>query len=97
MLERLSIESFTITGNKDIKTEDLEKSLRNVGLARGKTFNQSTLDEVERFLTDQYFSRGKYAVRVDTRVEEVSGNRGENRRGGGRGQAFEDPADQCRG
>ncbi len=75
VLERPSIESFTLTGNKDIKTEDLEKSLRNVGLARGKTFNQSTLDEVERFLTDQYFSRGKYAVKVDTKVEEVPGNR----------------------
>jgi outer membrane protein insertion porin family len=75
VLERPSIESFTITGNKDIKTEDLEKSLRNVGLSRGKTFNQSTLDEVERFLTDQYFSRGKYGVLVDTKVEEVAGNR----------------------
>jgi outer membrane protein insertion porin family len=75
VLERPSIESFTITGNKDIKSEDLEKSLRNVGLSRGKTFNQSTLDEVERFLTDQYFSRGKYAVQVDTKVEEVAGNR----------------------
>jgi outer membrane protein insertion porin family len=73
--ERPSIESFTITGNKDIKTEDLEKSLRDVGLARGKTFNQSTLDEVERFLTDQYFSRGKYGVRVDTKVEELPDNR----------------------
>ncbi len=73
--ERPSIESFTIEGNKDIKTEDLEKSLRNVGLARGKTFNQSTLDEVERFMTDQYYSRGKYGVRVDTNVEEVPGNR----------------------
>lgn len=75
VLERPSIESFTITGNKDIKTEDLEKSLRNVGLARGKTFNQSTLDEVKRFLTDQYYSRGKYGVKVDTKIEEVSGNR----------------------
>ena len=75
VLERPSIESFTIEGNKDIKTEDLEKSLRNVGLARGKTFNQSTLDEVERFLTDQYFSRGKYGVRVDTRVDELPDNR----------------------
>ena len=75
VLERPSIESFTITGNKDIKTEDLEKSLRNVGLARGKTFNQSTLDEVKRFLTDQYYSRGKYGVKVDTKVEEVPGNR----------------------
>ena len=34
--ERPSIESFTIKGNKDIKTEDLEKSLRNVGLAHGQ-------------------------------------------------------------
>ena len=73
--ERPSIESFTITGNKDIKSEDLEKSLRSVGLARGKTYNQSTLDEVERFLTDQYYSRGKYAVKVDTKVEEVADNR----------------------
>ncbi|MGB5101728.1 MAG: outer membrane protein assembly factor BamA [Steroidobacteraceae bacterium] len=73
--ERPSIESFTIEGNKDIKTEDLEKSLRNVGLARGKTFNQSTLDEVERFLTDQYYSRGKYGVRVATKVEELPDNR----------------------
>jgi outer membrane protein insertion porin family len=38
VLERPSIESFEITGNKDIKTEDLQKSLRGVGLATGKTF-----------------------------------------------------------
>ncbi len=72
--ERPSIESFTITGNKDIKTPDLEKSLRNVGLAKGKVFNQSTLDEVDRFLTDQYYSRGKYAVKVDTKVSDLSNN-----------------------
>ena len=72
--ERPSIESFTITGNKDIKTEDMEKSLRNVGLAKGKVFNQSTLDEVDRFLTDQYFSRGKYAVRVDSKVTDLPNN-----------------------
>ncbi len=72
--ERPSIESFTISGNKDIKTEDLEKSLRNVGLAKGKVFNQSTLDEVDRFLTDQYYSRGKYGVKVDTRVTDMPNN-----------------------
>ena len=33
VLERPSIESFELKGNKDIKTEDLTKSLRNVGLA----------------------------------------------------------------
>jgi len=75
VLERPSIESFEIKGNKDIKTEDLQKSLRNVGLATGKTFDQSVLDEVKQYLTDQYFSRGKYAVRVDAKVEEVPGNK----------------------
>jgi outer membrane protein insertion porin family len=75
VLERPSIESFEIKGNKDIKTEELEKSLRNVGLATGKTFDQSVLDDVKRSLTDQYYSRGKYAVRVDTKVDEVPGNK----------------------
>lgn len=75
VLERPSIESFEITGNKDIKTEDLEKSLRSVGLATGKTFDRSVLEEVRGYLTDQYFSRGKYAVRIDPRVEEVPGNK----------------------
>ncbi|MGH8322682.1 MAG: POTRA domain-containing protein, partial [Steroidobacteraceae bacterium] len=56
VLERPSIESFEITGNKDIKTEDLQKSLRNVGLATGKTFDRSVLEDVTQYLTDQYFS-----------------------------------------
>jgi len=32
VVERPSIAKFEIKGNKDIKTEDLQKSLRNVGL-----------------------------------------------------------------
>jgi outer membrane protein insertion porin family len=73
--ERPSIESFELAGNKDIKTEDLQQSLRSVGLATGKTFDRSVLEEVRGFLTDQYFSRGKYAVRIDPKVEEVPGNK----------------------
>jgi outer membrane protein insertion porin family len=73
--ERPSIESFELKGNKDIKTEDLQKSLKNVGLAAGKTFDQSTLDEVKQYLTDQYFARGKYALKVDAKVEDVPGNK----------------------
>ncbi|MBV6417992.1 MAG: Outer membrane protein assembly factor BamA [Steroidobacteraceae bacterium] len=75
VLERPSIESFEITGNKDVKTEDLTKSLRNVGLATGKTFDRSVLEDVKQFLTDQYYSRGKYGVVIDTRVEDQPGNR----------------------
>src|SRR5437773_2242991 len=75
VLERPSIESFEITGNKDIKTEDLQKSLRNVGLATGKTFDRSVLEDVTQYLTDQYFARGKYGVKIDSHVEEETGNR----------------------
>ena len=73
--ERPSIESFEIKGNKDIKTEELTKVLRNVGLSAGKTFDRSTLDGVQQELTDQYFSRGKYGVRIDTKVEDQPDNR----------------------
>jgi outer membrane protein insertion porin family len=75
VIERPSIAKFELKGNKDIKTEDLQKSLRNVGLATGKVFDKSVLDEVKQYLTDQYFSRGKYAVRVDATITELPGNK----------------------
>ncbi len=75
VLERPSLESVELKGNKDIKTEDLQKSLRQVGLSAGKTFNRSTLEEVTQYLTDQYYSRGKYAVSIDTKVEDLPNNR----------------------
>ena len=74
VVERPSIERFEITGNKDIKTEDLQKSLRNVGLAAGKTFDRSVLENVQQYLTEQYFSRGKYGLRIQSSVEELPGN-----------------------
>jgi outer membrane protein insertion porin family len=73
--ERPSIETFTITGNKDIKTEDLNESLAKVGLKSGRIFNRSILDEVEQSLTDQYFSQGKYGARVRTEVEDLPDNK----------------------
>lgn len=72
--ERPSIEQFTIEGNKDIETEDLMESLRNVGLARGRTFDRSVLDNVQQFLREQYYDRGKYAVQVEAEVEETANN-----------------------
>src|SRR5919205_204224 len=70
--QTLADANFTV---RDIKAEDLQRSLRNVGLATGKTFDRSVLEDVKQYLTDQYFSRGKYGVRVDTNVEDVSGNK----------------------
>jgi len=75
VLERPSIEEFTIEGNKEIETEQLEESMRVVGLTRGKVFDQSVLEEVRQALTEQYYSRGRYAVKVETPVEEIGDNR----------------------
>jgi outer membrane protein insertion porin family len=72
--ERPSIREFKITGNKEVESEDLEKSLRNVGLAAGKILDRSTLEDARQFLVEQYFSRGRYGVKVDARVEEQPGN-----------------------
>ena len=72
--ESPSIRSFSVKGNKDIKTEDLNKSLRNVGLAQGKILSRSTLEDVRQFLTEQYFAHGRYNVRVDVNVDDIGGN-----------------------
>lgn len=72
--ERPSIEDFSIEGNKDIKTEDLMESLRGVGLARGRTFDRSVLDNVASFMREQYYDRGKYGVVIETDVTERPNN-----------------------
>jgi len=74
VLERPSIGNISIDGNKDIKTEDLEKSLNNIGFRIGRTYDPSVLDEIERSLIDQYFSFGKYGAQIETDVEDLPGN-----------------------
>ena len=75
VVERPSIESFTISGNKSIKTEDMEAELSRIGLAEGKTFDRSVLEGVTNAITEQYFSQGKYSATVTTTVSTVGKNR----------------------
>ncbi len=73
--ERPAIGSITIEGNKDIKTEDLLDGLKEVGFAEGRVFEQSQLDQLERELRRQYFSQGKYGVRIKSEVISLDNNR----------------------
>lgn len=73
--ERPAIAAIKIEGNKDIKTEDLTKALKNVGLAEGQVFNPRMLEKVENELRRQYFSRGKYGVEVKAEVTPITHNR----------------------
>lgn len=75
VLERPWIEEFSFSGNEDIEDEELERSLRDIGLTRGRTLDRSVLEEVTQLLTDQYYSRGKYAAEITPMVEELPDNR----------------------
>ncbi len=50
------------------------KESAQVGLAYGKPFDRAVLEDVQQYLTDLYFSRGKYGVRVATHVTELRNN-----------------------
>lgn len=73
--ERPAISSIEITGNKDIESEPLLESLKEIGFAEGRVFDRSLLDKVEQELERQYFSRGKYAVKITTTVTPLERNR----------------------
>jgi len=75
VVERPAINKLTIVGNKDIKTEDLSKGLKDIGLAEGETFNRLSLDRVVQELTRQYNNRGKYNVAISPTVTRLDRNR----------------------
>ncbi|NUS39057.1 MAG: outer membrane protein assembly factor BamA [Lysobacter sp.] len=73
--ERPAINKLTLEGNKDIKTEDLMKGLKDIGLAEGDTFDRLSLDRVTQELTRQYNNRGKYNVQIVPLVSRLDRNR----------------------
>jgi outer membrane protein insertion porin family len=75
VVERPSIAKIVFEGNKDLSTDELSKALKKIGLAEGKVFDRQILDKVEQELRRQYFSHGKYGLKIDTKVSELSRNR----------------------
>jgi len=73
--ERPAIASITITGNRQIRTDDLMPALAAIGIAEGEIFDQLSLDRVRQELVRQYFGRGHYAVDIDTRISRLARNR----------------------
>ncbi len=73
--ERPSIASIEFSGNKTIETEDLEKSLNNVGFTTGRVFDRSIFDSVEQELRRAYFDQGRYGVRITSTVTPLERNR----------------------
>nr|BFE95856.1 hypothetical protein GCM10020185_63920 [Pseudomonas brassicacearum subsp. brassicacearum] len=75
VVERPSIASIEIEGNKAISTEDLMKGLKQSGLAEGEIFQRATLEGVRNELQRQYVAQGRYSATVDTEVVPQPRNR----------------------
>lgn len=75
LTERPAIDSVTLVGNKDIKTEELTRVMGEAGLAEGDTFDRKNLDRLVQELFRQYNNRGKYNARIDPQVEALDRNR----------------------
>ena len=75
VVERPAIAEIKINGNKDISTDDLKKRLKEIGLAEGQVFDRALLERVQQELVNQYYSRGKYAVKINTQVKPLERNR----------------------
>jgi outer membrane protein insertion porin family len=75
VVERPSVSSIEIDGNKAITTEDLMKGLKQSGLAEGEIFQRATLEGVRNELQRQYVAQGRYSAEVATEVVPQPRNR----------------------
>lgn len=75
VVERATIGAVNITGNKEIPTDKMKEFLKEMGLVKGRVFQKSTLERLEKELKKAYNARGKYNARIETRVSQLTDNR----------------------
>ena len=73
--ERPAIGTISITGNEDVKSDELLDNLKQIGFAEGRVFLQAQLDMVEAEMQRQYYSFGKYAAEIVSTVTPLDNNR----------------------
>ena len=70
LVERPSISSIELEGNKALKSEDLLKGLEGAGIAEGQVYKRSTLNGMKSELVRQYSSQGRYGASVNIETED---------------------------
>ncbi len=75
LVERPAVADIETNGIKAFDADGVEKSLRDVGLAEGRIFDQSILDRADQELRRQYLSQGYYGVEVKTTATPLERNR----------------------
>ncbi|MEY4591044.1 MAG: hypothetical protein RL497_3120 [Pseudomonadota bacterium] len=72
--ERPAISEVKLDGNKAIKTEQLNKVMKDQGIAVGQIFQKDTLDGLAHELERQYVAQGRYGAKVEAKVVEQPNN-----------------------
>lgn len=75
VVERATIGSVTVTGNKEIPSDKMKALLKELGLVKGRVYQRSSLERLEKELKQSYNARGKYNARIETSVSALTENR----------------------
>ncbi len=75
VIERPAVATIETHGIKAFDKAGVETSLRDVGLAEGRIFDQATLDRADQELRRQYLARGYYGVKIKTTATPLERNR----------------------
>lgn len=65
------IAEINLKGNRDLKSDDLQKVLSSAGITEGQAYNPQMLQQLVQELTEQYQARSKYAVKIDSKVRQL--------------------------
>ncbi|MDP3561683.1 MAG: outer membrane protein assembly factor BamA [Legionellaceae bacterium] len=75
VVERATIGSVTVVGNKEIPSDKMKDILKEMGLVKGLVFQKASLERLEKELKQAYNARGKYNARILTKVTSLTENR----------------------
>lgn len=75
VIERATIGSISVVGNKEIPADKMKELLKQMGLAKGRVYQRSSLERLEKELKQAYNARGKYNARIETKISSLTENR----------------------
>jgi len=75
VVERATIGSVSVTGNKEIPADKMKDILKELGLVKGRVFQRASLERLEKEMKQAYNARGKYNARIESVVTPLAENR----------------------
>jgi outer membrane protein insertion porin family len=73
--ERPAIAQIDFVGMKEFPVDKVRKALRENGIAEGRTYDKSLIDQAEQEIKRQYLASGRYGVTVTTTITPLDRNR----------------------